>query len=42
VEHLEKNYREMRASLAKNNNYNQACAKLYQLLDLTYKEKNSL
>jgi len=42
IAHLEKNYKEMRESLAKNNNYNQAAAKLYQLLISTHKEKNNL
>lgn len=36
VEHLEKNYKEMRLSLAKNQLYQDANAKLYQLIVKTY------
>ena len=39
VDHLEKNYKDMRLSLAKNQLYQDASAKLYQLLILAYKEK---
>jgi len=40
VEFLEKNYKEMRLSLAKNKFYQNASAKLYQLLVVTYQKKH--
>ncbi len=42
VAHLEKNYKQMRVSLAKNQFYQDASAKLYQLLVLAHKEKHNL
>ncbi len=42
VSHLEKNYKEMRLSLAKNQSYQDASAKLYQLILHVYKEKKRL
>lgn len=42
IVYLEKNYKEMRLSLAKNQLYQDANAKLYQLLVLAYKEKLKL
>ncbi|MBU1033863.1 UDP-N-acetylglucosamine--N-acetylmuramyl-(pentapeptide) pyrophosphoryl-undecaprenol N-acetylglucosamine transferase [Patescibacteria group bacterium] len=42
ISHLEKNYKEMRSSLAKNQFYQDASAKLYQLLLIAYKEKKRL
>jgi UDP-N-acetylglucosamine--N-acetylmuramyl-(pentapeptide) pyrophosphoryl-undecaprenol N-acetylglucosamine transferase len=42
VSHLEKNYKEMRLSLAKNQFYQDASAKLYQLLLIAHKEKKRL
>lgn len=42
VAHLEKNYKEMRLSLAKNQLYQNASSKLYQLLLVAHKEKLAL
>ena len=42
VAYLEKNYKEMRLSLAKNQLYQNASSKLYQLLLVAYKEKSAL
>lgn len=42
IAHLEKNYKEMRLSLAKNQFYQDASAKLYKLLKVAYKEKKRL
>ena len=40
INHMEENYKDMRLSLAKNQTYKDASAKLYKLLSTTYQEKN--